>query len=102
MPEAGLEPARPNGQGILSPSCLPIPPPGHKMHGKTPLIINTTIMERETRFELATPTLARLCSTPEPLPHNWSVIIYNITLNKNKTKAIYVNLSILFLLLQNK
>jgi len=30
------------------------------------------------------------------------VIIYNITLNKNKTKAIYVNLSILFLLLQNK
>ena len=28
VPEAGLEPARPNGQGILNPSCLPIPPPG--------------------------------------------------------------------------
>ena len=25
-------------------------------------------MERETRFELATPTLARLCSTPELFP----------------------------------
>ena len=27
------------------------------------------IMERETRFELATPTLARLCSTTELFPH---------------------------------
>ena len=26
-------------------------------------------MERETRFELATPTLARLCSTTELFPH---------------------------------
>ena len=24
VPEAGLEPARPCGQGILNPSCLPI------------------------------------------------------------------------------
>ena len=24
VPEAGLEPARPRGQGILNPSCLPI------------------------------------------------------------------------------
>jgi hypothetical protein len=27
-------------------------------------------LERETRFELATPTLARLCSTTELFPHN--------------------------------
>ena len=27
-------------------------------------------MERETRFELATPTLARLCSTTELFPQN--------------------------------
>ena len=26
-------------------------------------------LERETRFELATPTLARLCSTTELFPH---------------------------------
>ena len=31
------------------------------------------IMERKTRFELATLALARRCSTPEPLPHiPWS------------------------------
>ena len=29
IPEAGLEPARPEGRGILSPLRLPIPPPGH-------------------------------------------------------------------------
>ncbi len=29
VPEAGLEPARPNGHRILSPACLPIPPLGH-------------------------------------------------------------------------
>jgi hypothetical protein len=28
MPGAGLEPARPEGRGILSPLRLPIPPPG--------------------------------------------------------------------------
>ena len=27
VPQAGLEPARPNGHRILSPACLPIPPP---------------------------------------------------------------------------
>ena len=27
------------------------------------------ILERKTRFELATLALARRCSTPEPLPH---------------------------------
>ena len=30
VPGAGLEPARPCGQEILSLSCIPIPPPGHK------------------------------------------------------------------------
>ncbi len=31
VPGAGVEPARPLGRGILSPLCLPIPPPGrHK------------------------------------------------------------------------
>ena len=29
VPQAGLEPARPNGHRILSPACLPVPPPGH-------------------------------------------------------------------------
>ena len=28
-------------------------------------------MERETRFELATPTMARLCSTPELFPQGF-------------------------------
>ena len=29
MSRAGLEPARPRGQRILSPQCLPVPPPRH-------------------------------------------------------------------------
>ena len=29
VPEAGLEPARPDGHKILSLACLPIPPLGH-------------------------------------------------------------------------
>ena len=41
---------------ILSPVRLPVPPPRH-------------MLERKTRFELATPTLARWCSTTELLPH---------------------------------
>ncbi len=28
VPGAGIEPARPLSRGILSPLCLPIPPPG--------------------------------------------------------------------------
>ena len=50
VPQAGLEPARQKRHRILSPACLPVPPPGHGM-------------ERKTGFEPATPTLARLCST---------------------------------------
>ena len=34
-----------------------------------PLNYIRKIMERKTRFELATLALARRCSTPEPLPH---------------------------------
>ena len=30
VPGAGLEPARSFLRGILSPLCLPIPPPGHE------------------------------------------------------------------------
>lgn len=50
VPRAGLEPARSYEHRILSPACLPVPPPGHGV-------------ERKTGFEPATPTLARLCST---------------------------------------
>ena len=50
VPRAGLEPARPYEHRILSPACLPVPPPGHNL-------------ERKTGLEPATPTLARLCST---------------------------------------
>ena len=31
VPRAGLEPALPLGKGILSPLCLPIPPPGQPL-----------------------------------------------------------------------
>ncbi len=33
------------------------------------------ILERKTRFELATLALARRCSTPEPLPHIQSALV---------------------------
>ena len=39
-------------------------------------------MERETRFELATPTLARLCSTAELFPHSFCVAYANNIQNK--------------------
>ena len=48
----GLEPVRPNGHWILSPTCLPIPPPEHGI-----------LYERKTGFEPATSTLARWRST---------------------------------------
>ena len=34
VPEAGLEPARPDGHKILSLACLPIPPLGHLLINK--------------------------------------------------------------------
>ena len=55
--EAGLEPARPKEHRILSPACLPIPPLEHLFYKEQ------VDKERETGFEPATPTLARLCST---------------------------------------
>ena len=51
----GLEPTRPCGQGILSPSCLPF-------HHQS-VSSDFGALERKTRLELATPTLARSCST---------------------------------------
>jgi hypothetical protein len=32
VPRAGIEPARPQRRGILSPLCLPISPPRHSDH----------------------------------------------------------------------
>ena len=63
VPGAGFEPAHPNGRGILSPLRLPVSPSGQRF---TSFLKE---MERETRFELATPTLARSCSTTELFPH---------------------------------
>ena len=65
VPRAGIEPALQKRNGILSPARLPIPPPGHKWNW----IFVFKFMERATRVELATPTLARLCSTTELRPH---------------------------------
>ena len=80
-------------RGILSPLRLPVSPPGlwrlrpesnrrtrlcrplHNHSATQPEILSKKkrrdgrlIVERETRFELATPTLARLCSTTELFP----------------------------------
>ena len=90
VPGAGLEPAQRERRGILNPLCLPIPPPGlgiviggafrsrtgldgfairyitallTRLNTATPAIADVFILERETRLELATPTLARSCST---------------------------------------
>ena len=65
VPGAGIEPALPDGNKILSLACLPVPPPGRQWIKKSPQ--QSEGFERETRFELATPTLARSCSTPELL-----------------------------------
>ena len=63
-----LNPHSRNGQGILSPSCLPIPPFEHPL-------------ERKTRLELATPTLARLCST------NWAISARICTIMKSASSV---------------
>ncbi len=39
VPGAGLEPARHFWRGILSPLCLPIPPPGHWNDNYTYLVM---------------------------------------------------------------
>ena len=72
---------------ILSPLRLPVPPPRHDeknmeaaprielgmkvlQTSALPLGYAAIDMERKTRLELATPTLARWCSTTELLPHH--------------------------------
>ena len=61
VPEAGLEPARLVSRGILNPLCLPIPPLGHRVCYLKQ--VDKTNMERHTRLELVTSTLARSRST---------------------------------------
>ena len=48
------------------------------------------ILERKTRFELATLALARRCSTPEPLPHNF-LILYAVQAELATTCLVYHN-----------
>ena len=76
-PERESNPHGRNGHRILSPACLPIPPPGHvgvnlKKNGCICDMSSFTLtlthpptlnFERKTGFEPATPTLARSCST---------------------------------------
>ncbi len=64
VPGAGLEPAQPWSYRILSPACLPFHHLGYKKIKKNPQLVCG--LERKTRLELATPTLARSCST------NWA------------------------------
>ncbi len=52
-----------NGHRILSPARLPIPPLRHLSCLKKIPIFYRDFFERKTRLELATPTLARSCST---------------------------------------
>ena len=76
VPQTGLEPVRPRRHRILSPACLPIPPPGHLLRcvlsnsyrNHTGIWIKKIsptglIFERKTGLEPATLTLARLRST---------------------------------------
>src|SRR5215470_3468139 len=67
---SGFEPLN-RGFADLRLSHLATPP--HKPSGDRPIPIpRLEIMERETGFEPATPTLARLCSTTELFPRNQS------------------------------
>ena len=61
-PGRDLNPHGRNGHRILSPACLPIPPPGQDGIKKNSSLFERNF-ERETGFEPATPTLARSCST---------------------------------------
>ncbi len=83
VPGAGLEPAQCYHRGILSPLRLPISPSGHKLNTSVKTytfknILTEIYMERETRFELATPTLARSCSTTELFPHNKHISCFEV------------------------
>ncbi len=83
VPRAGLEPAQPKGRGILNPlvstdfttwAFMEARPESNRgtricnpLHDHSANALSTAQslkrLERETRLELATPTLARLCST---------------------------------------
>src|SRR3990172_9158393 len=56
VPKVGVEPTRGFPHLFLREARLPVPPLRRGL-------------ERKTRFELATLSLARRCSTTEPLPH---------------------------------
>ena len=85
-------------RGILSPLRLPVPPPRQvtlkKYGGGTQnrtgdkgfadLCLTAWLcrhMERKTGLEPATPTLARLCSTTELLPHLATRIRFELTIS---------------------
>ena len=64
VPGAGLEPAQPFDQGILSPSRLPIPPARHT---------HFLVLEAPSRFGLENKAFAELCLTTWPRCHTyWS------------------------------
>ena len=51
VPRAGLEPARSCLRGILSPLCLPIPPPG-QLVSMINIVLNLSILEKlSTKLE---------------------------------------------------
>ena len=93
MPREGLEPTLPSREADFKSAASAIPPPRQKVeaasgfeplnrgfadprlnHLATPPLI---ALERKTRFELATPSLARRCSTAELLPR----VLYYIKKN---------------------
>ena len=55
---------------LVSGNRVVVTPWGQRLSNNYPLLLTRSDLERETRFELATPTLARLCSTTELFPHN--------------------------------
>lgn len=69
VPGAGLEPARTQCPRDFKSLVSTIPPPGHFESYEKSLTFYDFNMERETGIEPAAPTLARLCSTTELLPH---------------------------------
>ncbi len=64
---AGIEPALTALQAAASPLC-------HPAFSGRYLFLERQCLERETRFELATPTLARLCSTTELFPQRDRIV----------------------------
>ena len=66
MPRTGLEPVQPYDRGILSPLCLPIPPPGHMslaegQHSKRRALRQS----RERMFRMGRPIHPRAVFPPE-------------------------------------